>query len=99
MRVFAGTRSLLLISLAIFLYGCTGKPSITRDKVQEAWDDYNNPALLDSGSVVVFSDLPSFGIANRIPWSDIWVVLPCAGGMASNPHFHYNAPQKNKFAQ
>jgi hypothetical protein len=72
MRVLAGMRSLLLISLAIFLDGCSAKPSITRDKVQEAWDDYTNPALLDSGSVVVFSDLPASGLSNRIPWSDIY---------------------------
>ncbi|MBM3383107.1 MAG: hypothetical protein FJY29_11795 [Betaproteobacteria bacterium] len=72
MRVRAGMRSSLLILLAISLDGCSAKPSITRDKVQEAWDDYNNPALLDSGSVVVFSDLPAAAVTTKIPWSDIY---------------------------
>ncbi|MEY2987498.1 MAG: hypothetical protein RJB13_1019, partial [Pseudomonadota bacterium] len=54
------------------LGSCDRKPSISRDKVQEAWDEYNNPALLDSGAVFKFSDLPLSGTSLKIPWSDIY---------------------------
>ncbi|NBO38628.1 hypothetical protein EBU99_08600 [bacterium] len=72
MRVFAGIRNLFLFFCLISLGGCTGRPTVTRDKVQEAWDDYNNPAQLDAGSVVVLADLPSAGQASKIPWADIY---------------------------
>lgn len=64
---------LLLISgLWLCLGSCDRKPAVARDKVQEAWDNYNNPALLDSGAVVNFDRLPSAGLALEIPWSDIY---------------------------
>jgi hypothetical protein len=72
MRGFSGIRFLSLVLLGIFLGSCDSKPSVTRDKVQEAWDDYNNPALLDSGAVVVFSQLPNSGLVSKLPWADIY---------------------------
>lgn len=71
MRVYAMVVWALAVS-AFFVGSCDRKPSISRDKVQEAWDDYNNPALLDAGAVFRFSDLPSSGSALNIPWADIY---------------------------
>lgn len=59
------------ISLLV-LNSCDSKPSVSRDKVQEAWDNYNNPAQLDAGSVVVFGDLPASGEALKLPWADTY---------------------------
>lgn len=72
MRGFAVVRLMSCVSLGFLLGSCDSKPSITRDKVQEAWDDYNNPAQLDSGAIVVFSDLPSSGVSLKLPWADIY---------------------------
>ena len=63
---------LALVCLLPFVGSCDRKPSISRDKVQEAWDEYNNPALLDSGAVFKFSDLPTSGASLNIPWADIY---------------------------
>lgn len=71
MRVYAMIL-LAVFGLWPFLGSCDRKPSVSRDKVQEAWDDYNNPALLDSGAVFKFDDLPLSGSALNIPWSDIY---------------------------
>ncbi|MEY3901480.1 MAG: hypothetical protein RL189_786 [Pseudomonadota bacterium] len=72
MRCKAGTCSLLLMFFVNMQSGCDSSPKISRDKVQEAWDDYNNPAQLDAGSVVVFNELPPAGSSIRLPWSDIY---------------------------
>lgn len=72
MRVGASIRLLSFVFLVSNLGGCEGKPNVTRDRVQEAWDNYNNPAQLDAGSVVTFNELPAAGESIRIPWSDIY---------------------------
>jgi hypothetical protein len=58
--------------LSVVFYSCSQAPEITREKVQEAWDGYNNPAQLDSGAVVHFDALPMAGVASTLPWSDIY---------------------------
>lgn len=72
MRGFAGRVPFLFGFMLFFLSACDSGPSVSRDKVQEAWDNYNNPAQLDAGSVVVFSDLPQAGQSLKTPWSDIY---------------------------
>lgn len=69
---FSGVRVLSWFLLGILLGSCDSGSKVTRDKVQEAWDDYNNPALLDSGAVVVFSELPNSGLVSKLPWADIY---------------------------
>ncbi|MFZ9520190.1 MAG: hypothetical protein ACO3A4_06905 [Silvanigrellaceae bacterium] len=72
MRHFRGLLPVVSIAMSFVLSACESKPSVSRDKVKEAWDNYNNPALLDAGSVVVFDELPRSGRSVKIPWADIY---------------------------
>jgi hypothetical protein len=63
---------LSFVILCSIVVACDSRPRVTRDKVQEAWDTYNNPAQLDAGSVVAFSELPQSGQTTKVPWSDIY---------------------------
>ena len=72
MRHIGGLPSVVSIAMSFLLSACESKPSVSRDKVKEAWDSYNNPALLDAGSVVAFDELPLSGQSVRIPWADIY---------------------------
>ncbi|MEY4065368.1 MAG: hypothetical protein RIR26_1576 [Pseudomonadota bacterium] len=62
----------LAFIVSVLSLGCSKAPKITREKVQEAWDGYNNPAQLDSGAVVQFELLPLAGMASTLPWADIY---------------------------
>jgi len=90
-----------IVCLLPVLGSCERKPSITRDKVQEAWDEYNNPALLDTGAVFKFSDLPSSGTTLFIPWADIYwpshtggIALRWASGVQEP--FHFTPPTESQ---
>lgn len=72
MRIISVFGPYLLYFFVAIQSGCDNTPKVTRDKVQEAWDGYNNPAQLDAGSVVALNELPTSGEALKQPWSDIY---------------------------
>jgi hypothetical protein len=63
--------SILLTALPL-LITCKPRAINSDSKPLEAWDDYNNPAQLNAGSVVVFDKLPTSGSSFRLPWSDTY---------------------------
>lgn len=51
---------------------CKQRAFNSDNKVQEAWDDFNNPAQLNTVTVVAYSKLPTTGSSVKLPWSDIY---------------------------
>jgi len=62
-----------LVALASMLWSCgRNQPGGTPAKLQEAWDDYNNPLRLNGRYNFNFIGLPTQGTATTTPWSDTY---------------------------